>query len=105
MIAVDALICALICLRVVFYRRTSGSHRPVAAWLAYIIATAAGAQALLALLGKLPEPGLASVVLHGVLLLALVASRGNVVELLHTSNAAHCIVYRFVRRKQNAEPQ
>lgn len=102
MIVLDGIFCALICLRILFYRRLGACHRPVAAVLAYLIAIAAGTEALRAAMGVLPNPGVAAVALHGVLLLALIASRGNVVELFHTTGAENCL-YRLIRRSRHAQ--
>lgn len=96
MITLDAIICALIFLRVLTYRRAGAQHRPVAAAAAYLIAVAAGSETLLAMLGQMPPPSIFSIALHVILLLALIASRGNVVELFHTSEAENRL-YRAIR--------
>lgn len=101
MIVLDALVCALICLRVLFFRRGGSAHRPLAGALAYIIVIAAGAVPLRALMGDLPAPSLPDVVLHLVFGLALFAARGNVVELFRTSEAENCL-YRLIRRTHHA---
>ncbi|MDD5175743.1 MAG: phage holin family protein [Sterolibacterium sp.] len=102
MILIYGCLCALLCLRVVFYRRQGSQYRPLAALLAYAIAVASGTEALRAALGVLPTPSVADLVLHSVLLLALIASRGNVVELFHTSTAENAI-YRLIRRTRHAQ--
>lgn len=93
----DAALCAVIVLRLVFYRRRGARYRPVASLVAYIIAVAAGWVPILAFAGYLPPPELASVVLHGVLAVALLAARGNVVEIFHTSEYDN-VVYRWIRK-------
>jgi hypothetical protein len=102
MIALDALICAAICLRVIFFSRQGAVHRPIAGVVAYIIVIAAGAVPLRAAMGDLPEPTVPAVVLHAVLALAIFAARGNVVELFHTSAAENC-VYRLIRRTRHVQ--
>lgn len=96
-VAIDAAICLVILLRLVFYRRHGARYRPVASMVAYIIAVAAGWVPILAFAGHLPPPDMASVVLHGVLAVALLAARGNVVEIFHTAEYDNC-VYRWMRK-------
>ncbi|MDO8932863.1 MAG: phage holin family protein [Rhodocyclaceae bacterium] len=102
MIALDALVCTAICLRVFFYRRQGAVHRPLAGVLAYVIVIAAGAVPLRAALCDLPEPSLSDIVLHAVLCLAVFAGRGNVVDLFKTSAAENCI-HRIIRRTRHAQ--
>lgn len=97
LIVLDAAICAALCLRLVFYRRRGSQFRPVASLVAYLITIAAGAVPLLAMLGRLPSPDPATVFLHFVLLVALLAARGNVVEIFHTADYDNCI-YRWLKR-------
>lgn len=101
-VLVDVIVCALIFLRIVFFNRAGATHRPLAALLAYVIALAAGCEALMLVLWLVPPPAPGSVVLHAVLLLALIASRGNVLHLFRTPEAENCI-YRFFRRKRDAQ--
>lgn len=99
---VDVIVCALILLRIVFFKRAGATHRPIAALLAYIIALAAGGEALMLVLWLVPPPAPGSVVMHAVLLLALVANRGNVLHLFRTPEAENSI-YRFFRRQRDAQ--
>lgn len=94
---IDVAICAVIVLRLVFYRRRGARYRPVASMVAYLIAVAASWVPILAIAGYLPPPELASVVLHGVLAAALLAARGNVVKIFHTAEYDNC-VYRLMRK-------
>lgn len=94
-------ICALICLRIVFYRRHGGRHRPLAAALAYILAIASGTESLRACMGLLPAPNLADTALHAVLLLALLAVKGNVADLFRTADDN--IIHRTIRRENHAQ--
>lgn len=97
LIVIDAAICAVIVLRLVFYRRRGARYRPVASLVAYVVAVAAGWVTILAIAGHLSPPDPASVVLHGVLAVALLAARGNVVEIFHTAEYDNC-VYRWLRK-------
>lgn len=100
--AIDILICTVICLRVVCYRRRGASHRPIAAFLAWTVVSASGAVPLLALLGQCPKAELHDVVLHAVLCLALLATRGNVSELFSTSWGDN-LIHRTIRRSHHAQ--
>lgn len=98
---IDAIICAAICLRVLFFRKNGAAHRPLAALIAWVIVCASGAVALQALLGLMPVPKVPDVILHAVLCLAVFASRGNITELFHT--ASENVIYRTVRRSHHAQ--
>ncbi|MDN0081606.1 phage holin family protein [Crenobacter sp. SG2305] len=67
--------------RVVLFERRGADHRPYAALLAYLIAATAGIAAILLLFGQLPPADPFRLVLLAVLCAALLAVRGNVVEL------------------------
>lgn len=90
-------ICLAICLRVIFYRRSTSTYRPIASALAYLIVLASGAAALRTILCHGYEPGLEDIVMHAVLLMALLSSRGNVTEVFHTREAEN-LIYRLIRR-------
>jgi hypothetical protein len=101
LLVLDALICAAICVRVIFYRRRAAVHRPRAALLAWVIVCASGSVALLAALSDIPPPSFSDVVLHAVLCLIVFAARGNVAELFHTEDDN--AVYRAIRRSKHAQ--
>ena len=77
-----AMICAAIALRLATFNRNGGDYRPIPALLAWVITMAAGSVPLRALLGVLPAPDPAAVLLAAVLLTALIGSRGSVMRLL-----------------------
>ena len=77
-----AMICAAIALRLATFNRNGGDYRPIPALLAWVITVAAGSVPLRALLGVLPAPAPAAVLLTAVLLTALIGSRGSVMRLL-----------------------
>lgn len=77
-----AMICAAIALRLATFNRNGGGYRPIPALLAWVITVAAGSVPLRALLGVLPAPDPAAVLLAAVLLTALIGSRGSVMCLL-----------------------
>lgn len=77
-----ALICAGITLRLATFNRRGGPHNAWLALLAYLLAVAAAWSSLLTLLGLLPAPHLAQLIVAGGLLLALLKTRGSVRYLL-----------------------
>ena len=89
-----ALICAAIVLRLATFNRNGGDYRPLPALLAWAITVAAGSVPLRVLLGVMPAPDPAAVLLAAVLLTALIGSRGSVMRLLprrrqQTTTASH----------------
>ena len=77
-----ALICAAICLRVLLFERRGGDYRALPAWLAWGVAVASGSVPLRLVVGGLPVPDPATVVLAAFLLCAVLRSRGSVQHLL-----------------------
>lgn len=77
-----AMICAAIALRLATFNRNGGDYRPLPAVLAWAITVAAGSVPLRALIGALPAPDPAAVMLASVVLTALIGSRGSVMRLL-----------------------
>ncbi|MBY8609933.1 hypothetical protein BLA18110_00156 [Burkholderia lata] len=94
-----AVLCALLALRLVTFRRGGGAHRPLASCLAYALAVAAGAAPIRAAFGTLPPVGIADTVLVGVLCLAVYGVRGNVVELFHRGNPRDSLIARVLQFK------
>lgn len=77
-----AMICAAIALRLATFSRNGGDYRPLPALLAWVITVAAGSVPLRAMLGVLPSPDPAAVLLAAVVLTALLGSRGSVMRLM-----------------------
>lgn len=77
-----AMICAAIALRIATFNRNGGDYRPLPAVLAWAITVAAGSVPLRALIGALPAPDPAAVMLASVVLTTLIGSRGSVMRLL-----------------------
>ena len=77
-----AMICAAIALRLATFNRNGGDYRPLPALLAWVITVAAGSVPLRAMLGVLPSPDPAAVLLAAVVLTALLGSRGSVMRLM-----------------------
>lgn len=80
----NALICALISLRLIFYRRSGARHRPWASRLAYALILASGYVPIEALLGSPPAVGWSSLAINLVLCIAVWSTRGNVCDLFRT---------------------
>lgn len=77
-----AMICAAIALRIATFNRNGGDYRPLPAALAWLLTFAAGSVPLRAMIGALPAPDPAAVLLASVVLTALIGSRGSVMRLL-----------------------
>ena len=77
-----AMICAAIALRIATFNRNGGDYRTLPAVLAWLLTFAAGSVPLRALIGALPAPDPAAVLLASVVLTALIGSRGSVMRLL-----------------------
>ncbi|QNM96385.1 phage holin family protein [Chitinimonas koreensis] len=83
------LCCAVIALRLATFARGAGAHRPRAAWLAYLLTVAAGSVPIRLMLGQPVAVDLAGLLLHAALAAALLAVRGNVVDLFRSPCASH----------------
>lgn len=103
---IQALLCALIAIRLLFFRRNGAAHRPWAARLAYALIVMAGAVAIGVLFERYEW---ALVALNGILVVlcvAIYAVRGNVVELFRITgldpdcNAESCLV-RLLRKSHH----
>ncbi|AHE50074.1 hypothetical protein AH4AK4_2633 [Aeromonas hydrophila 4AK4] len=77
-----AMICTAIAMRIATFNRNGGDYRPLPAVLAWLLTFAAGSVPLRALIGALPAPDPAAVLLAAVVLTALLGSRGSVMRLL-----------------------
>ena len=77
-----AMICAAIAIRLATFNRNGGDYRPIPALLAWLLTVAAGSVPLRALLGVMPAPDPAAVLLAAVVLTALLGSRGSVMRLM-----------------------
>lgn len=75
------LVAALLALVLLAFQRGSSAHRPWASLLAYLLIVAAGAVAVLRLFGHASLADLPQLFINLALLLALIAQRGNVVDL------------------------
>lgn len=84
----NALICAITCLRLLTFRRRDSEHRPLAAWLAYVLILATGSVTIRTVLGvyALPvDPG--ELAINAALCGGALAMRGSVAWLLPPTKA------------------
>ena len=96
---VQALLCALIALRLLLFKREGAAHRPWASRLAYVLIVLAGAVPIGVLFGRNDWALIALTGIVALLCLAVFAVRGNVVELFRMGNVDSSCVVRFLRRQ------
>lgn len=102
---IDACLCAGLAARLIAYRKRDGAHRPMVAGLAWLMAVAAVAVTVGILLGSPTIACAGGTVLHATLLLAILAARGNVADLLYARTAgtrSGGTLYRLIRGDDHA---
>lgn len=102
--AMQALLCALIALRLLFFQRDGAEHRPWAARLAYVLIVLAGTAVIGVLFARYAWAMLAQVGLNLILCAAVFAQRGNVVELFRMGAGDGSRFVRFLRRSCHDRP-
>jgi len=95
---VQAVLCALIALRLLLFKREGAAHRPWASRLAYGLVVLTGAVTIGVLFGRYDWALLAQNGITAVLCVAVFAVRGNVVELFRMGGTDSSCVVRFLRR-------
>lgn len=95
---VQAVLCALIALRLLLFKRDGATHRPWASRLAYGLVVLSGAVTVGVLFGRYEWALAAQNGITAVLCVAVFAVRGNVVELFRIGGADQCWFVRFLRR-------
>lgn len=108
----QALLCALIAVRLLLFRRAGGVHRPWACRLAYAMIVLTGTVAIGVLFGRYEWALLAQNGITAVLCLAVYAVRGNVVELFRVTGLdgaadtthADSFLLRLLRRSRHDDP-
>jgi len=96
---VQALLCALIALRLLLFKREGAAHRPWASRLAYALIVLSGAVPIGVLFGRNDWALIALTGIVALLCLAVFAVRGNVVELFRMGGTDSSCVVRFLRRQ------
>ncbi|OHX15321.1 hypothetical protein BI343_02970 [Chromobacterium amazonense] len=92
-------VAALLALVLLAFQRGSSQHRPWASLLAYLLIVAAGAVAVLRLFGRHELAELPQLFINLALLLALIAQRGNVVELFRNSGPRQSRLALLLRKE------
>ncbi|MCL6262185.1 phage holin family protein [Craterilacuibacter sp. RT1T] len=95
--SIDAILCALIAIRLVIFRARAGRHKPRASAAAYVLIVAAGSVPLLHLFGQ--DASAARVVLDGMLCAAVFAARGNVFKLFRQAGQAESHLAKWMGRR------
>lgn len=81
MTILNAVLCALICLRLLAYRRAGARHKPFASALAYVLILATAWVVIRTVFGRPPAAGIETVAINTVFCIATWAVRGNVCDL------------------------
>ncbi|WP_336658022.1 phage holin family protein [Leclercia adecarboxylata] len=77
---VNAIICALIAIRLMFFSKNGKRHRPAVAWMAYMMILAAGFTTFRILYGKYLQVDPGELMLNIAICIAVWRSRGNLAK-------------------------
>jgi hypothetical protein len=78
----NAIVCFLIVIRLMTYRRGNSRHRPVAAWFAYVLIVACAAVFLRIVTGSYHKADWAETLINVIMCASLFAAKGNVMRLI-----------------------
>ena len=79
----NAIVCLLIAVRLFLYRRSHGTtYRPLYSWLAWLLMCCTASVAVLIFFGLYRYVFIAEAAINAVLLLCLLAARGNIASLI-----------------------
>ncbi|RRW94322.1 phage holin family protein [Pandoraea apista] len=84
------------------FRRAAGSHRPAAAWLAYVLTLATASVPIRVIFGAHPAVDVTTVAINAVFCMAVYAVRGNVVDLFRCSAGEQNPITRILRKVNDA---
>lgn len=99
----DAICCLIILLRLLLFKKPDhGTHRKIAAIVAYAMIVGAGCWALQLLFFK-HQSSMPQLLLNFIFMLIVVSSRGNVVDIFHSPSVSNNCIYQFVREVWDAE--
>lgn len=79
---INAIVCFLIVIRLLTFRRGKSRHRPVAAWFAYVLIVACAAVFLRIVTGSYHKADWAETLINVVMCASLFAAKGNVMHLI-----------------------
>lgn len=94
----NAVLCAVIALRLMMFRRATSNHRPWASRLAYALILATGSVPIRAIFGAPPAVDVTSLAINVVLCCAVLAVRGNVVDLFRCGMGHDNPITRVLRK-------
>lgn len=97
---INALLCLLIAGRLVAFRREGATYRPWVSWLAYVIVVAAGSVPIRVLFGVPVPVDVSTVLINGLVCLALFSVRGNLMALFRAD--AHSLICQLLEGRRHA---
>ncbi len=95
---INAVLCAVIALRLLMFRRASGCHRPWASRLAYALILITGSVPIRTIFGATLPVDVTSLAMNAVLCAAILAVRGNVVDLFRCGMGYDNPITRVLRK-------
>ena len=89
LVLIDTLSCLLIVLRLLAFRKQGRRHRPVAAWLAWLLIVACGSVVIRSLTGLHVRGNWGETLINVALCMAVFGARGNVMRLTLAREVCH----------------
>ncbi|WP_395491091.1 phage holin family protein [Cedecea davisae] len=83
----NALICAVIAIRVLTFRRGESRHRRWGGILAYVLIFISASIPVRTVLGDYPQADWSEVILNAVMMVAVLLTRGNVVQIFKVTRS------------------
>ncbi|WP_410015824.1 phage holin family protein [Sodalis sp. C49] len=85
LLILNAIICGMIALRLMLFKRNGATHRPWGRWLAYILIVFYGSYPIRTLLGEYVPVDWMQVFINAVICGAVVKTGGNIVQIFKVS--------------------
>jgi low temperature requirement protein LtrA len=82
LLTVDAIICAVIVIRLTTYCRIKGRHSPLAAWFAYLVIVACGSVIIRILTGSYSHGNWSETLINLAMCILVLRSRGNIARIV-----------------------
>ncbi len=89
LLVANAIICGLLSLRVLLFRREGSRHRWWGGWLAYLVIVVAASIPIRIFYGHYNTADWGDVILNGVFLAAMLKTKGNVVQIFKIARGPH----------------
>lgn len=83
----NAIICSLIALRVLLFKRDGSQHRRWGGWLAYLLIVVSASIPIRTFYGHYTSADWSEVIINAILLAAVLKTRGNVVQIFKMSRS------------------